>query len=416
MDYFTYRGGSLYCESLSVENIAQEVGTPFYLYSKKTFIRHYRKLDSSLRSFDHLICYALKANPNLSILKALALEGCGAEVVSGGELYKALKAGIPSEKIVFNGNGKTMEELEYALRSDILMFNVDNEGELENLQKLAKKIKKKARVALRVNPAIDPLTHPHIATGLAKSKFGFPMEKALEGYRWARSKSNLEVVGIHHHIGSQITQLSPFVESLERILELLSSLEGEKIHIKYLDIGGGLGIPYEQDEQTPSFDLYAQAISPAVKKAGCTLIVEPGRVIMGNAGILVTKVLQVKKTPSKTFVVVDAAMNDLIRPSFYNAYHRIVPITKSREHGEMVADVVGGICESGDFFARERRLPLVKPNDLLAIMGVGAYGFSMASNYNSRPRSPEVMVSNGRYKCIRRKETYEDMVKLEEEV
>jgi len=412
MNLFAYKKGILYCEDIPIPEIANTVGTPFYLYSKNTLLRHYERLDQSLSGIDHIICYAMKANSSLAICKMLAEAGSGADVVSGGELFRAIRAGMDPSRIVFNGNGKTIEEMRLALERDILMFNVDSESELYALDRVAGEMGLTARLALRVNPDINPRTHPYISTGLRENKFGIPIEHALEYYRKVRSLNNVEVVGVHKHIGSQITELSPFIESLERIVNLVEELRREGLTLRYIDMGGGIGITYD-GEQPPSFEEYAGAIQPLIARAGCILIVEPGRVIVGNAGILVTKVLHVKKTPAKTFVVVDAAMNDLIRPSIYGAFHRIIPVQEAVGETTMVADVVGGICESGDFFARGRTIPHVQAGDMIAILSAGAYGAAMASNYNSRPLIAEVLVDHEQMKIIRRRQTYEEMIALE---
>ncbi len=413
MDLFNYKNETLYCEDIPIPQIAEKVGTPFYLYSKNTLLRHYQRLDESLAEIDHIICYGMKANPTLAICKALADAGSGADVVSGGELKRALQVGIPPEKIVFNGNGKTPQELKAGLEADILMFNADSEGELILLSRLAGEMGRKARVALRVNPDIDPRTHPYISTGLKESKFGVGIENALELYKEASAMPNIEMVGIHKHIGSQIVELSPFVDSLERIVALFDELSRSGFNMRYIDMGGGIGITYNEEEP-PSLEEYVGAIQPIIKGSGRTLIVEPGRVIMGNAGILVTRVTYVKKSAAKNFIVVDGAMNDLIRPSLYQAYHRILPVTRSAEDAETIkADVVGGICESGDFFARDRELPAPEAGDLITVMSAGAYGSAMSSNYNSRPLLAEVMVDGTRMEIIRRRQTYEEMVALE---
>jgi diaminopimelate decarboxylase len=413
MNLFNYKNGVLYCEDLAIQQIAEKVGTPFYLYSQNTLLRHYRRLEEALSEIEHIICYALKANPTLAILKLLADEGAGADVVSGGELFRALKAGIPPGKIVFNGNGKTREELRSALDADVLMFNVDSENELRLLDRLAGEMGRKARVALRINPDIDPRTHPYISTGLKENKFGIFIEHAIEFYKEAHAMPNIEVVGIHKHIGSQIVELSPFVDSLERIIALVGELDKLGLDIRYIDMGGGIGITYNE-ERPPSFEEYVGAIRPLMGDSRRTLIVEPGRVLVGNAGILVTRVLHVKRSGSKNFVVVDAAMNDLIRPSIYGAYHRIIPVV-AHQNGEATieADVVGGICESADFFARGRELPRLESDELIAVMSAGAYGSAMSSNYNSRPMIAEVMVDGANMRIIRRRQTYEEMVSRE---
>jgi len=413
MNLFSYNNGILHCEGLSIPSIVERVGTPFYLYSKNTLLRHYSRLDQSLSGIPHIICYAMKANSSLGICKLLADAGSGADVVSGGELFRAMRAGISPSKIVFNGNGKSVEEMRLALEHDILMFNVDSESELYALERVAGEMGAKARVALRVNPDIDPRTHPYISTGLRENKFGIPIDRALEYYRKVNSLHNVEVVGIHKHIGSQIVELSPFIESLERIMALAADLAREGVRLRYIDMGGGIGITYD-GEQPPSFEEYAGAVGSLISESGCTLIVEPGRVIVGNTGVLVSKVLHVKQTSGKTFIVLDAAMNDLIRPSMYGAYHGIVPVCEGAEQrSEIVADVVGGICESGDFFARGRKLREVKAGELVAILSAGAYGSAMSSNYNSRPLIAEVLVDGEQMKLIRRRQTYEEMIALE---
>ncbi|MBA7491540.1 Diaminopimelate decarboxylase [subsurface metagenome] len=399
-----------------MEEIARTVGTPFYLYSQRTLLRHYNVFEEAFREIEHLVCFSMKVNSNLTLCKILSREGCGADIVSRGELFKALKAGIPPEKIVFAGVGKTSPEIEYALKNDILMFNVESIAELESINKLAGNLEKKARIALRINPDIDPQTHPHISTGLRESKFGIEFSKSRQVYRLARKLDNIDVAGVHFHIGSQITQVSPFVEALEKIVSLVKDLEKEGIKLEYIDVGGGLGIRY-CDEEPPSPGDYARAIIPLVKKTGCKLILEPGRAIMGNAGILVTKVLYLKESGQKKFIIVDAGMNDIIRPSLYGAYHTIVPLKKistSKTTPSSTVDIVGPICESTDFFAKDREFPPVQPEDLLAILTAGAYGFTLSSNYNARLRVPEVLVKDDKHHIIRKRETYQDLIAPEE--
>ena len=413
MHYFEYSNGSLSCESVPVQKVADAIGTPFYLYSQRTFLRHYRRLDQAFAGTEHIICFAIKANPNIAICRVLASEGAGAEVVSGGELYRALRAGVPSERIVFNGNGKTEAELEYALESRILMFCVDSEQELELLDLVAVRVGRKAPVAVRVNPDIPVETHPHVSTGLRESKFGVALDRAMQCYEFAARADNLDVVGIHAHIGSQLLELGPFRELVSRLAEAVRELKKGHIDVRYIDLGGGLGIRYS-DEVPPSYEEYAAMVSEYARDVGCVVVMEPGRSLIGNAGILVTQVLYVKRSNTKTFVVVDAAMNDLIRPALYSAYHAIIPVAKPDQGGAtMRADVVGGICESGDFLARDRELPQVKTGDLLAVMSAGAYGAAMSSMYNSRPLIPEVLVSADTFKVIRRRPSYEDMISLE---
>lgn len=411
MHEFNYIGNELYCEKVPVRKIAQEVGTPVYIYSSNTLRNHYRAFDSAFAEIPHIVCFAVKANSNLSILRLFAKEGGGADIVSGGELFRALKAGIEPGKIVFAGLGKTDEEIAHALKSDILMFNVESPLELQKINEVAGRLGLKARIALRVNPDIDPKTHPYISTGLKKSKFGIDIRRALEEYQLASTLPHIEIVGIHKHIGSQITEVSPFVAAMERILNLVSRLKESGIEIKYIDAGGGLGIRY-REEEPPHPREFGAALIPMIRDLGSTLIFEPGRVIVGNAGILVTKVLYLKSGEVKNFVIVDAGMNDLIRPSLYDAYHRIVPIQK-KEAVEITADVVGPICESGDFLAKERKISKPDPGDYLAAMSAGAYGFTMSSNYNSRPRSAEIMVEGDQYHIIRKRESYEDLIRGE---
>jgi len=411
MHYFEYKNGELYCEEVPIKKILEDVGTPVYIYSAKTIRRHYKVFEKSFSNIDHLICYSVKANSNIAIISLLKQLGSGADIVSAGELKRALKAGIDPKKIVFSGVGKTPEEIEFALRADILMFNVESLEELETLGEIAKKLEKKAPFALRINPDIDPQTHPYIATGIKRSKFGIPEEFVIEAYKKAKENPYLYPIGIDAHIGSQITSISPFVSALSRLKKIWEELINLGFELKYLDIGGGLGIVYK-NEEPPLPQEYADAIIKEGKDLKATIILEPGRVIVGNAGILVTKVLYTKENILKKFVIVDAAMNDLIRPTFYQAYHKIIPVEEKYEEFEVV-DVVGPICESSDFFAKERKLPKVKKGDFLAIMSAGAYGFVMSSNYNSRPRPPEVLVDEDKYYIIRKRETIEDLLAFE---
>ena len=413
MHNFEYREGELYCEQVPVSQIAKQVGTPCYIYSHATLIRHIRAYDSAFKNIPHLIAFAMKANSNLAILRLMAKEGSGVDIVSGGELFRALKAGVPPSKIVFAGVGKNADEIRDALKAGILMFNIESSAEMHALNDVAASLGKTAPVALRINPDIDPKTHPYISTGLKKSKFGIAADRALEEFRVASTLSHVHVVGVHAHIGSQLTEVTPFVESLKKVLALVDTLKAQGITIRYLNIGGGLGITYS-DEKPPLPQELADAVSPLVKGLDLTLVMEPGRVIVGNAGILVTKALYEKIGESKRFIIVDAAMNDLIRPSLYSAYHDIRPVSEALLHRPKHAvDVVGPVCESGDFLAKDRTLPEVKPGDLLAVMSAGAYGFVMASNYNSRPRVPEVLVKDGEVHVIRERESYEDLVRGE---
>ncbi len=401
----------LYCEQVPVAKIAKAVGTPFYLYSHRTLSTHFQAVDGAFASISHVTAFAMKANSNLAILRLFASLGGGADIVSGGELYRALKAGVPRDKIVFAGVGKSREEIAEALKAKILLFNVESAQELIAIDEVARRLKTRARISVRVNPHIDPKTHPYISTGLKKSKFGIAIDQALDHYKQAMTLKGVEIVGVHHHIGSQLTQVQPFVEALARVLELVDALKDHGVAIQYLDMGGGLGIPYK-DETPPSPRQLADAVLPLLQGRDLTLILEPGRVLVGNAGILVTKVLYTKEGAEKSFVVTDAGMNDLLRPSLYEAYHEIRPVRRG-ERTPRVVDVVGPICESGDFLAQDRELPSVEPGELLAVMSAGAYGFAMASRYNSRPLIPEVLVKGNRFVVVRERETYRDLVRGE---
>jgi len=411
MHLFKYHGPELFAEDIAVKELAEKYGTPLYVYSYNTVLRHFQVYTRAFKDYPHIICFALKANSNIAILRLFAKNGGGADIVSGGELYKALKAGISPKKIVYAGVGKTVEEIKFALRSKILMFNVESDDELREINRIAGIMRLKAPVALRINPDIDPETHPYIATGLKRHKFGIPIEDALEHYRVAARLKNIKVLGIHKHIGSQITKISPFVDSLKSILLLLDKLTMEGLNIQNLDIGGGLGIPYK-DEEPPVPEDLAKNIVPLLKGRRLTLILEPGRSIVGNAGILVTRMLYQKKGKEKEFVIVDAGMNDLIRPSFYGAYHHLLPVVR-KKRDTILCDVVGPICESSDFLAIERELKRLRKGEYLAVMGAGAYAFSMSSNYNSRPKAAEVMVRGREHFLIRSRETYGDLIRGE---
>jgi diaminopimelate decarboxylase len=408
MHHFNYRNNHMHCEDVPVSEIAQQVGTPFYLYSHATLRQHFLAFQKAFEGVSSLVCFSAKANSNLAVLKIFGDLGGGLDVVSGGELYRGLKAGIPPDRIVFSGVGKREDEVVYALESGILMFNVESFQELELIDQCAARLNKRAPIALRVNPDVDPMTHPYIATGLKENKFGLTMEAAEEAYKAANVRAHVDVIGISCHIGSQVTEVAPFVDALRRVKDLASTLATLGMSITYLDLGGGLGITYDR-ESPPHPNEYGRSILETLGSMPFKLILEPGRVIAGNAGILVTSVLYTKTAEGKEFVIVDSAMNDLIRPALYGAYHAIEPVVKDQRE-TMTADVVGPICESGDFLAKDRQIPRVQPGDLLAVMSAGAYGFTMSSNYNSRPRVAEVMVKGDRFHVVRERESYEDLV------
>jgi len=412
MEPFHYKGARLFCEEIPIEDIAARVGTPLYIYSASAFKDRFNAYEDALANKEHLICYAVKSNSNLAILALLARLGAGADIVSGGQLFRALRAGIPADKIVYSGVGKGEKEIREAIKAGILMFNVESLEELDNLDQIAASLRKRARIALRVNPDVDPKTHPYISTGLKSNKFGIPHSQAVEAYRKAADKEWLEVVGIDCHIGSQLTDTTPFVDAIRRIKELIQELEEAGIRLRYVDIGGGLGIRYS-DETPPSPAQYAREVLSELQDMPQTIIVEPGRSISGNSGILVTSLLYTKENEEKRFYIVDAAMNDLARPSLYKAYHEILPVTRSSDVNITKVDVVGPICETGDFLARDRELPEMNRGDLLAVMSAGAYGFTMSSNYNSRPRVAEVLVDGDRYSIVRKRETYSRLIEGE---
>jgi len=416
MHHFEYRNGEMFAEAVPLKKIAKEVGTPAYVYSLATLKRHFRVFDQAFAAVPHIVCFSVKANSNIALLKAFAKEGSGFDIVSGGELFRALKAGGDPQKIVFSGVGKKREEIEYALDSGILMFNVESEPELVAFNEIAAGVGKKAPISLRVNPDVDPQTHPYISTGMKKSKFGVDIKQSLETYRKAVAMPNVDVVGVDCHIGSQLTSVAPFVDALAKVREylervLVGEMKKEGTKIRYLDLGGGLGINYH-DETPPLPDEYARAIIEGLEGLDVTLILEPGRVIVGNAGILVTEVQYLKETDTKKFVIVDGGMNDLIRPALYGSYQAIQPVVKNSADN-IVADVVGPICESGDFFAKDREIARPKRGDLLAVMSAGAYGFTMASNYNSHPKPPEILVDGDKYYVIRSRETLDDLIRGE---
>jgi diaminopimelate decarboxylase len=417
MDFFEYRGSELYCEGVKVSDICGQVGTPAYIYSYNSLIERYRDLDKALSELDldHLICFSLKSNSNLAVIRALAKEGAGADIVSAGELYRALKAGVDPKKIVFAGVGKTKDEIQYALEVGILMFNVESMPEAKAISDMAKKLRKTATIALRVNPDVDPHTHHHITTGKKETKFGLGIDVVADLFKAASKLPNLLVNGIHSHIGSLIMSAEPYVESLKKLTLLIKELRRDGIQIQSLNLGGGIGIVYDYDSETPFLPReYAASVAPYVKPLECQFLLEPGRFITGNSGILVTEVIYLKHTLSKTFVIVDAAMNDLVRPVLYDAYHDIKPVKFNSADGEAeVVDVVGPVCESGDFLAKDRKLPKVEPGDLICVFSAGAYGFVMSSNYNSRPRAPEVMVIGDEFFTVRQRESLEDLIRGE---
>jgi len=411
MNYFDYKNGALYCEEVPVENIVRATGSPVYIYSYRTIERHYKVFDNAFKGVPHIICYSCKANSNIAILRAIGRLGGGVDIVSGGELYRSSAAYIPNDKIVFSGVGKTEEEIVAAIRSNILMINVESEEELSTIARIASKMKKHVPLSIRVNPEIDPKTHPYITTGLKKNKFGVMREDAMKLYDRIKAHKYLTPVGISSHIGSQILELGPFKEAVCSLKEMVKQLKEKGITLKFIDIGGGLGITYK-DELPPHPDDYARIIEEELKGTELTLILEPGRVIVGNSGIFVTKLLYIKKVPGKTFYIVDGAMNDLVRPSLYGAFHEIVPV-RYNDAKKINVDVVGPVCESGDFLAKDRDMPLVESGELLAVLSAGAYGFSMSSNYNSRRRVAEVLVRDAEFNVIKSRETLKDLIKGE---
>jgi len=411
-EYFYYKNGELFCENISIKELAENIGTPFYVYSKKAILDKINEYKKAFSEVDTLICYATKANPNLSILKIIKDEELGADIVSGGELFKARKAGIPAKKIVYAGVGKTDLELEYAIREEILAFNVESKEELVVLDQIAKTLKKKANIAIRVNPDVDPKTHPYISTGLKKSKFGIDIDEAIDAYKFASSLENINIVGVHCHIGSQIMDVSPYKEAIQKVLNLVEDLKKEGIDLKHIDIGGGLGIRYKPEDKPPKAKDLANLIVPLIKETGLKLVLEPGRSLIGEAGALVSKVLFTKNKKEKHFIIVDTGMNDLMRPAIYNAYHHILPVVPKNR--KVIADIVGPICETGDFLALDREIDDLKRGDLLAIMSAGAYGSSMSSNYNVRPRACEVLVDDNSFKIIKEREDYKYLIILEE--
>jgi diaminopimelate decarboxylase len=415
MHHFAYRAGVLHAEAIDLIDLAASVGTPFYCYSTATIERHYQVFAHAFADVNALVCYAMKANSNQAVIKTLARLGAGADVVSGGELKRARAAGIPPHKIMFSGVGKTAHELALAVEEGILCVNVESEPELELLSSIAQQKGRIAHVSLRVNPDIDARTHAKIATGKAENKFGIPISRAREVYARAAKLPGLQATGVDMHIGSQITDLAPFDDAFALLSEFVRTLRGDGHAISHVDLGGGLGIPYREDNEPPPHpDAYAAMVKRATRDLGCTLIFEPGRLIVGNAGILVTRVLYLKRGESKSFVIVDAAMNDLIRPTLYEAYHDVRPVREADPLARrIVADVVGPVCESGDFLALDRDLAEPRPGDLLAIMSAGAYGAVQAGTYNTRPLVPEVLVREGEWALVRPRLEAEALIGLD---
>jgi len=411
LDYFNYKDGELYCEDIAIAELAETYGTPLYVYSRATLERHWHAFDDALAEYRHLVCYAVKANSNLAVLNILALLGSGFDIVSIGELQRVLHAGGNPSRIVFSGVGKQAHEMAAALNLDILCFNVESEQELDKLNEIAGKMGKSARISFRVNPDVDAKTHPYISTGLKDNKFGIAFTDAEAVYLKAASLENIEVIGMDCHIGSQLTELSPYIDALDRLLALVARLGKQGIDIHHLDLGGGLGIRY-REEEPPLPAEWAAALQQRLQSFDGTIVVEPGRAIAGNAGIIVSRVDYLKHTADKNFAVVDAAMNDLIRPSLYNAWQEIIPVNEHSDTPQRVYDVVGAICETGDFLGKDRPLRLLQ-DDLIAIRSSGAYAFAMASNYNSRARAAEIMVDGDRHYCVRKREGFDDLIRGE---
>ena len=411
MEAFRYRHDQLFCEKISLKQLAREIGTPVYVYSRGALEGSLRNFDHAFVDVPHLICYAVKSNSNLSILKLFRDLGAGVDIVSGGELFRSLQVGVDPQKIVFSGVGKKNAEIDYALNTDILIINVESKAELDAIEARAKALNHRARVSFRVNPDIDPKTHPNISTGLREHKFGISTQEALPLYQYARGLSHVEVVGISCHIGSQVTSLEPFLQAAQKVFDVLGRLQEIGIHLQYVNLGGGVGIRYH-DESPPSIAEYAQGLRRFFARKEQVLILEPGRILCGKAGLLLTEVLYVKRSDRRPFVIVDAGMNDLLRPGLYDAYHEIWPVERNASE-TFIVDIVGPVCESTDFLAHDREIPVTQRGDLLAIMDTGAYGFSLSSNYNSRPRPAEVLVRNNTYQIIRERESYEDLVRGE---
>lgn len=412
MDHFLYRNGELHAEDVAIRDIAAEVGTPFYVYSTATLERHFRVFDEALSPNPHLVCFAVKSNSNIAVLRVLAKLGAGMDVVSGGEYRRALAAGVPGEKIVFSGVGKTREEMAFVLEHGVRQFNVESEPELLVLSEVAAAMGKVAPITLRVNPDVDAKTHEKISTGKSENKFGIPIAKAREIYKMAAALPGIDVVGVDMHIGSQLTDLAPFEEAYSKMRELALALRDDGHNIRRLDLGGGLGIPYTRSNEAPPLPAeYGAMVRRVLGDLGCELEIEPGRLISGNAGLLVSSVIYVKEGEGRDFLILDAAMNDLVRPSMYGAHHDIIPVTEAEAGTEpQPFDVVGPVCETGDTFAKGRNLPALQPEDLVAFRSAGAYGAVMASEYNTRPLIPEVLVSGDQFAVIRARPTFDEIL------
>ena len=409
---FTYTDKTLYCESVALADIARKAGTPCYVYSARSILDAWRTYDASFADLPHTVCYAVKANSTLAVLALLAKEGSGFDIVSGGELYRVLKAGGDPGKVVFSGVGKTAEEVEYALKSGIHSFNCESEGELALVDSMAARLGRKAQFSLRVNPDVDARTHPYIATGLRDHKFGIDFELVEAVYERSSNFRNLIAEGVSCHIGSQLLDTSPILEAAEKILALAERLRSRGFPIRHIDLGGGLGIAYQAADRAPEIGEFIRAMYQRISISGFAVMIEPGRSIAGPAGVLLTRVLYRKQSPQKEFVIVDAAMTDLIRPSLYQAHHEILPL-RQNSLPQITADVVGPICETGDFLARNRQLANALPGDYLAVMTAGAYGFAQSSNYNSRPRAAEVLVEGDKWRIVRERETLADLIRGE---
>jgi len=411
MHHFQYQGNELYAEEVPLKEIVAKVGSPVYVYSHATLTRHFKAFDDAFTGVPHTICYSVKANSNLAVLKTFVKLGGGVDIVSGGELYRALQAGADPKKVVYSGVGKKDDEIEYALNTGILMFNVESEQELTRISEIASRTGKKAGIAIRVNPDVDPGTHPYITTGLKNAKFGITIDKAIAEYKRAKDLPGIEILGIDCHIGSQLTKVAPFVDSIKKLKNVIAALREMGINPQYFDIGGGLGIQYNEEEPPLPAD-YGKEIVAETKDLGMHLVFEPGRNIVGNAGILVAKCLYTKERDEKNFIMIDAGMNDLARPALYGSFHGVQPVVKDQD-GMIVADIVGPICESGDFLVKDREVPMFRQGDLMAFMSAGAYGFAMSSTYNSRPRVAEVMVQGNQFEVVREREKVEDLIRGE---